>query len=59
MSIGYQPIALAIELQEEYLAYLQGFEPRRTVLETVMLPLTSEIHCMVVMTGFEPVTLSV
>ena len=30
---------------QQNLAYPQGFEPRPTVLETVMLPLTPGIHC--------------
>ena len=36
------------------MAYREGFEPSLAVLETVVLPLTLPIHCLVLPLGFEP-----
>ena len=60
--IGFEPMRDGIKircltawLHPNKLAQALGFEPRRMVLETIMLPLTSYLH-MVFETRFELVT---
>jgi len=43
-----------LTLHRDKLAYPEGFEPPLAVLETVVLPLTLEIHCLVPTPGNDP-----